>query len=306
VSTPHVVIGAGPVGHTVTDQLVEAGHPVRLITRSGSGPVHPLVERRAVDARDEAALRGAVEGAPAVFHCAHAAYSAKTWSEELPRTEQTVLAAAAGSVVVFPESLYAYSDPAHVMTEDSPRDATGGKRGIRVRLLAARAASATPTVSIVASDFFGPYARNAQVGERMLPRIIAGKRVRVAGSADERHSFTYVGDYARAVVAAAGRRDVWGRVLHAPTGPALTQRELVQAFAAAAGTNVEVSTFPAVVLRLGALAPGILRELAETIYQLQAPFVMSSTATEALLGLSPTPVEVAARETVAWWRQQAG
>jgi len=33
---------------------------------------------------------------------------------------------------------------------------------------------------------------------------------------------------------------------------------------------------------------------------------MSSTTTEALLGLSPTPLRVAARETVAWWRQQAG
>jgi len=266
VRTPHVVIGAGPVGRTVTDQLVGAGQPVRLITRSGSGPVHPLVERRAVDARDEAALRGAVEGAPAVFHCAHAAYSAKTWSEELPRTEQTVLAAAAGSVVIFPESLYAYSDPAHVMTEDRPRDATGGKRGIRVRLLAARAASTTPTVSIVASDFFGPYARNAQAGEGMLPRIIAGKRVRVVGSADEPHSFTYVGDYARAMVAAAGRRDVWGRVLHAPTGPARSPngRSSRPSLRRPAPTSRSAPS------RLsscawGALAPGILRELAETI-----------------------------------------
>jgi len=63
MSTVHVVTGAGPVGSTVAQQLAEAGHAVRLLTRSGSGPVHPLIERRRVDVSQPDALAEAFDGA---------------------------------------------------------------------------------------------------------------------------------------------------------------------------------------------------------------------------------------------------
>lgn len=49
MNTVHVVTGAGPVGTTVATHLALAGHRVRLLTRSGSGPDHPAIERRRVD-----------------------------------------------------------------------------------------------------------------------------------------------------------------------------------------------------------------------------------------------------------------
>ena len=49
------------------------------------------------------------------------------------------------------------------------------------------------------------------------------------------HSFTYVPDLAAAMIRAAALPETWNSVLHAPTNPALTQRELAGAFAAAAG-----------------------------------------------------------------------
>ncbi|HEX2248036.1 MAG TPA: NAD(P)H-binding protein, partial [Arthrobacter sp.] len=114
MSDLYIVTGAGPIGWTVAEQLAGQGHQVRLLTRSGSGPEHPLVERRKVDVSQADGFEAAVAGAAAVFHCIHAsAYSAKAWALELPTTEQTVLEAAgrAGAVVVFPESLYAYDRP---------------------------------------------------------------------------------------------------------------------------------------------------------------------------------------------------
>ena len=67
----HVVTGAGPVGWTVAEQLAAAGHRVRLLTRSGSGPAHPLVERLSLDVSEPAPLGEALQGAAAVFHCIH-------------------------------------------------------------------------------------------------------------------------------------------------------------------------------------------------------------------------------------------
>ncbi len=253
MSNLEIVTGAGPVGSAVALQLAEQGINVRLLTRSGSGPEHPLIDRRRVDVSDAEALRSVSEGATAIYHCIHAAYNAADWERELPAAEEVVLDAAAsiGAVVVFPpESLYAYNSNT-LMTESDPRNATGGKRGVRTALLRAREASATPTVSVVASDFFGPpRVRTAHAGERMVPKVMAGKKIRVIGSADQPHSFTYIPDLAAAMIAAAHNPELWNSVLHAPTGPALTQRKIAEAFARAAGgaSPAKVGVLP----RLGA------------------------------------------------------
>lgn len=85
MSSVHVVTGAGPVGSTVARQLADAGEQVRLLTRSGSGPVHPLIDRRRVDVSRPDALTEAFQGAAAVHHCIHgSAYAAKVWRAELP------------------------------------------------------------------------------------------------------------------------------------------------------------------------------------------------------------------------------
>ncbi|MET4095938.1 NAD-dependent epimerase/dehydratase family protein [Arthrobacter sp. UYCu712] len=304
----YVVTGAGPVGWTVAEQLAGAGHRVRILTRSGSGPTHPLIEKMAIDVSDPARLGGAFHGATAVFHCIHGSrYDAGVWATELPAAEQSVLAAAggAGAVVVFPESLYSYSAPEHIMTEEGPRQAQGGKRGVRTALLAARAASATATASVVAGDFFGPRVRNAHAGERMVRPVVTGRPMRMIGRADQPHSFTYVPDLAAAMIAAADRPQQWNRVWHAPTGPALTQRGIAGAFAAAAGARTpRVAAVPGWAVKAMALFSPAMRELAETLYQFQRPFVMDSRASEAALGIQPTPLREAAAATVAWWGDQ--
>ena len=308
----HVVIGAGQIGTTITEQLAQAGEEVRAITRSGSGLRHERVERVAADAGDRERLTPLLAGAEVVHHCLHTAYTARAWRRDLPPAEAAVLAAAgrAGAVVVFPESLYAYTRTDAPMTEDGPRDARGGKRGVRTDLLAARAASPTPTVSVVASDVFGPHATvNAHAGERMLSAVLGGKTLRVIGSPDRIHTFTYLPDLARAMIAAADRADLregGDAVLHAPSGPAVTQRQMAQAYAGAAGTTARVAAIPGWVLTLGSLVPGSVRELAEMRYQFEAPFVMGSTTSQRALGLTPTPLAEAARATVAWWRDRAG
>jgi nucleoside-diphosphate-sugar epimerase len=307
-SAPHVVTGAGPVGATVALELAGRGIPVRLLTRSGSGPTHPLIQRRHVDVSRAEELAGHVAGAAAVHHCIHASkYRAATWRAELPGTEQGVLEVAgrAGAVVVFPESLYSYGRVDRTITEDLPRDATEGKLGIRAGLLQAREASATATVSVAASDFFGPRVRMSHAGERLVPRILAGKTVNVVGSLDQPHSFTYVPDLARAMVSASLTPSLWNSFLHAPTSPAVTQRQLVEALAAAAGVRTpRMWALPSWVLKSMGLVAVDMRELAETSYQFDRPFVLDSRASEERLQEAPTSFEQQVKETVAWWQDQ--
>ena len=210
-----------------------------------------------------------------------------------------------GAVVVFPESLYSYGQVDGPMTEDTPRTATVGKLGVRTELIAQRQASSTPTVSVAASDFYGPRVLTSHAGDRLVPPVLAGKTVRPLGSADQPHSWTYVPDLAAAMITAAARRDLWNSFLHAPTSPPVTQRQLVEAVATAADVPApRVSAVPGIVLRAMGLVLREMRGLVETSYQFTRPFVLDSTASERRLGLTPTPMEIGMKETVAWWREQ--
>ncbi|MEI7055428.1 NAD-dependent epimerase/dehydratase family protein [Nocardioides sp. CCNWLW239] len=308
MNSTHLVIGAGPVGATIAQQLADRGDRVRLLTRSGSGPAHASIERLRGDATDAETIVRAASGAQAVFHCMHgSAYAADTWRAELPQAEKVVLEAAgrAGAVVVFPESLYAYGRVSGPMTEQTPRTADFGKPAVRVELLRARDASPTPTVSVAASDFYGPLVRTAHAGERMVPTVLAGRTMRVIGDPDAAHSWTYVPDLAAAMIRAADDETLWNSFLHAPTAPPLSQRRLVQAYADAAGVAApRVSGIPTWTMKaIGTVHAGT-RELAELAYQFDRPFVMDSSASEERLGLSPTPIEIGTKATVDWWRTQ--
>ena len=302
----HLVTGAGPVGSNIALQLAERGVPVRLVSRSGRGPDEPGIERIAADVTDPTALERLTADVGVIHHCIHGSrYAAATWRRELPMAEHLVMEAAdrVGAVVVFPESLYAYGPVTGPMTETTPRAATVGKLAVRVELLAARAAHPAATVSVAASDFYGPRVLTAHAGDRLMPRVLAGRPVSVVGSLDQPHSYTYVPDLAAAMITAAGRQDLWDSLLHAPTAPPVTQRELVAMTAAAAGVAMpKVSAIPVWALRAAGVFASSARELAETGYMFTDPFVMDSQHSQQLLGLHPTPLVDGLARTVAHWR----
>ncbi|WP_166136387.1 NAD-dependent epimerase/dehydratase family protein [Nocardioides ochotonae] len=305
MSQIYTVIGAGPVGRTIAEQLLARGEKVRVLTRSGSGPRG--AERVAVDAGDPVALRGQLDGSATVFHCAHAAYDVRAWERELPRTEAAVLeeAGRAATGVVFPESLYSYSRTDKAMTETSERAVSTGKGGVRARLLLARAAHSTPTASVVASDFIGPYALASHVGERMLSAVLAERMLRVVGSPDQAHSFTYVPDLAATMIAVADRGLDGDRLWHAATGAPVTQREVARGYARLAGVREpRIGRLPTALLRVLGVGVPMMRELAEVAHQFERPFVLDSAVSQAELGLVSTPFDQVLAETVAWWRSR--
>ena len=88
----HVVVGAGPVGSAIACLLAGRGDQVRLVTRSGSGPEHPGIDRRKADATDPEALARLADGAAVLYHCAGPAYH--RWPTEFPPLSAAVLQAA--------------------------------------------------------------------------------------------------------------------------------------------------------------------------------------------------------------------
>lgn len=309
-TTAHVVIGAGPVGWTTAAMLADAGDDVRVITRNGAGPLHPRIERIRADAADPAALLRAAAGAVVIFNAASPPY--RRWASDWPPLAASVLsvAEATGAVLVTVSNLYAYGPTDHAMTESNALAATSIKGRVRAQVwrdvLAAHDAGRVRVTELRSSDYFGPRVLTSQLGDRIVPKVLAGKPVSVIGDPDAPHSWTYVTDVARALVALGRDERAWGRAWHAPTNAPMSPRQVVDALSEAAnGERVKVRAISPLVLKaLGIFVPDV-RELAEIRYQFDAPFVVDSTAAQATFGLEPTLMDTALRETIAWYRNRA-
>jgi hypothetical protein len=212
-----------------------------------------------------------------------------------------------GAVLVMMDNLYAFGpDGAMPMREGDEMRATGTKGAMRAtmarELLQGHALGRFRATLVRASDFFGPQVLGSAFGERAIPKVLLGKKVSLLGKVDLMHSASYMPDVVRTLVTVAADERAWGKPWHAPTAAQCTQRELIQAFATAAGTKASVGAVPKIALSVLGLVVPMMRELKETFYQFDQPWIVDSTLTESTFGLSATRLDVAALETVQWWQ----
>jgi nucleoside-diphosphate-sugar epimerase len=298
----HVVVGAGPVGLATARELAAQGHEVVLVSRSGTGAEVEGVTRAAADAADAAGLTRLAEGAAALYNCINPP-SYDVWSTYWPPVAAAFLAAAeaSGAVLVTASCLYGYGPVDEPMVEGMPDLAEGTKGRLRAAMwadaMAAHEAGRIRAVEVRGSDYMGPGIASAHIPQ-VTPRALRGKAVRVFGRPDLPHSFTDVRDMGRALAAVATQPVAWGRVWHAPTNPPVTQAQAVADVCRAAGKEpVAVRAWPKALLSVGGVFVPLLREMRETVYQFERPYVLDSSAIESELGLKPTPWDEVCRAT---------
>lgn len=299
----HVIAGAGQVGAHLARHLLTQGHEVVVITRSGSGPAE--AERVAADLTDSERLSQLAKGADALHNCAGPAFT--RWAQDWPPLAASLLAAAeaTGAVLVTSGNLFGYGPVNGPMTEDLPLAATGVKGRVRAQIwqdaLAAHEAGRARITEVRSADFFGPGASDqTPVGTRFVPSLLAGKKTTYVGDPDQPHSWTYLPDVATAMAIAATDERAWGKAWHTPTAPALSARALAERLCLQAGAPApRLSTIPGPIFHaLGWVNP-LVRELRETRYQFDRPFVVDSSAFERTFGVPPTPLDAAVAATVA-------
>lgn len=317
----HVVLGKGPIGSHLAHQLADAGHDVVVLSRSGGAPAGPAgsatagaargtIAHAAVDAADADAVTRAAQGAAAVYNALNPAYH--RWTTDWPPVAEALLTAAerSGAVYVMAGNLYGYGRGTHHMLESSPLATTETKGQVRAAMweqaLRRHEDGRVRATEVRGSDYLGPLSlEHAHAGPRALRPLLAGRAVRPVGGADAPHTWTYLPDFARALVAAATTEAAWGRAWHVPSPEPLTFRELMTRFAAAAGApEPRIRVVPLAMVRALGVAQPMMRELHAMGYQFVEPFVMDSAASQAVLGFGPTPWPTIVAETLAWTRRQ--
>ena len=304
----HVVVGAGSIGSGIARLLAEQGESVRVVTRSGSGPDHPRIEKVAADAGNADRLSEVATGAAAIYNAVNPPYH--RWETDWPPVSNALLAAAerSGAVLAACSNLYVYGPVDAPMTEDTPLAATGVKGRVRIRMwedaIAAHRAGRIRYTEVRGSDYLGARAQS-HFTPSVLKALLAGKTARFLGKPDVEHTWTHDRDVARALVTVAGDERGHGRAWHVPSHRPRTIREVMRDLAGQAGVaEVPVKQIPVWAQR--AMSPFVpfLREMPEVLHQHTRPWVMDSSAAQATFGLTPTPWPDILTEVLAPYRAE--
>ncbi|WP_320777261.1 NAD-dependent epimerase [Streptomyces sp. CRN 30] len=295
----HIVIGAGPVGSAVARLLAEDGQRVGIVSESGGGPEHPLIERRGGDVGDAAQLTELTRGATVLYNCVNLPLT--SWTARLPALSAATIAAARAhdAVLAITGNLYVYGPrPDGRMDEHTAPAATSRKGRLRVRMWQDALAAGIRTFEVRGSDYIGAHAFSI-LGDRLLPALARGRAAWLPADVDLPHTWTYVGDVARTLVALAGDSRAWGHAWHVPSSPDVSIREMAARFAEAAGREpVPLRAIPRAGLRAVGLFSPMARETVEISYKFYGPFRLDSTLTARTFGLAATDLDVAIREQV--------
>lgn len=306
----HLVIGAGAVGTALAHRLAGSGEEVVVVTRTGSGPAIAGVRRVAGDASTLDALLAAAPSAAAVYNCANPRYHA--WARDWPPIASALLAYAerTGAVLATTSNLYGYGPVDGPLTEALPLAAPGVKGRIRARMWldakAAHDAGRLRATEVRGSDYVVASDQSRIGSDRVLRPLLAGKKVSLIGRLDQPHTWTSPDDVAALLVTVARDGRAWGHAWHVPSAPPRTQREAIDDLADAAGVpRVTVSRVPELALRAIGLVDPILREVRETAYQFDRPYLLDDSAARRTFGLAPTPWVETLRAVIAAHRSAA-
>jgi nucleoside-diphosphate-sugar epimerase len=301
----HVIVGAGPVGTATAQMLAERGQSVTLVTRRGTGPEHPAIERIAADATDADRLGELATGAIALYNCANPQYH--QWLTDWPPLAASLLAAAerSGATLVTMSNLYGYGPVTGTITPETPLAATHPKLRLRADMwrdaLAAHEAGKIRATEVRASDYIEA---NGILASGLGKPLLAGKRGYSFAPLDIPHSWTSITDVARALVTVATDDRAWGNAWLVPTNPAMTVRQLATRFTEANGVPAaKVSAYPYAILWAYGMFDPTVKELRTTRYQFTAPFVIDSSATTETFGLKAQSMDESLRAAAVNVRQ---
>jgi nucleoside-diphosphate-sugar epimerase len=210
-----LILGAtGGIGGEVARHLRDRGWNVRAMQRGAARPVEQRdgmtwICGNSMSAQD---VRTAAQGCSVIVHAVNPP-GYRRWSElVLPMLDNTIAAArAVGATIVLPGTVYNFGpDAMPLLTEESPQNPVTRKGAIRVemeRRLRKASKTGVRVLIVRAGDFFGPTTRNSWFAQGLVKPGKPVATVSIPNSRGVGHSWSYLPDVARTMVALLSRRE---------------------------------------------------------------------------------------------------
>lgn len=313
----HVVLGAGPLGKSVADQLRDRGESAALYSIMGN-PAYdmPGTSPATVDGTDVGEIGPVCKGADVIYLLLNAHY-VEWYDLYPPRLDAAIAAAeATGARLIYHDNLYMYGQAEGPLTEETPHQARSRKGRLRSGM-AGRFMDAIDSGRIIgaigrSADLYGPGALNssfnATLGQRHFRPLLEGRAVPVLGDADAPHTYSYVNDVARGLITLAAQPDALGGVWHLPSAPTLTHRELLTLAFEITGSKPRIrsSAISALFVKAIGLFQKDVGELSEILYMFQQPLVVSHERFASHYEVVVTPHRQALEQTIEWYQGGSG
>jgi nucleoside-diphosphate-sugar epimerase len=307
MSALHVVIGSGTVGTKLAKRIGETGERVLLLARTTNRAELKNVRRIQADAASFSSLIAAAPKADYIYNCVNPPYN--KWEELWPPINQALieLAKKTGAVLITCSNLYGYGPYNGVLTEDLPLNATWKNGRVRadmwLKLKELHDAGEIRATEVRGSDYIAA-SDQSRMGDRVVPRLKEGKSVQLLGGLDKLHTWTDPEDVAHLMIVVAKEEIAWGKPWHVPSNGPMTQRHVIRDIALELGVkDPKVSSVPPLLEKLLGTFNPIIRELRNTTYQFNQPFIMSDEKARKAFGLQPKPWKTVIRDLVTQYQK---
>lgn len=195
------------------------------------------------------------------------------------------------------------------MREDTPPHPVGKKGHLRAQLaeelLASHRAGRVRVAIGRSSDYFGPGGVNSTLGEFLFDAAVRGKTTRWLGSLDVPHAVSYLEDMAVGLATLGERDEADGQIWHLPVNATLTGRDFLTAVWQAVGQPAKIGCVGHMTIRIGGIFSPRTRELNETVYQWERPFLVDDSKWQRAFGpYQPVPFAEAVERTLTWFRSR--
>jgi nucleoside-diphosphate-sugar epimerase len=155
---------------------------------------------------------------------------------------------------------------------------------------------------VKASDFIGPRIFKGIFGTDFLDKLYNNKSIQLFGKIKLPHTFTYINDFANALVHVGNATDTFGQIWHVPNAPAIGLDKWVQLFEAETGKKAKVTTVPKGIIWVAGLFNSLIKEFYELAYQYEYPYLVSHDKYVNRFGNHSTDAQRIVKATVQWYQ----
>lgn len=304
------ILGTGQLGLTILQLLLDKNpdEKILLVNRTGklNIPIPQNVQVTAADVTTKTAMAAIASRSDVVFSCTDMPYD--KWAYFYPATANALAYALSetNAKLVFADNLYSYGNVSgNEMNEQLPHSAKTKKGKIRAGVINTLLYSGDEfnnrVAFVKAADFIGPHIHKGIFGTDFLHNVYSGKTVRMFGNIELPHTFTYIEDFAAAMINVGTANDTFGQIWHAPNAPALSLDKWVHLFEVIANKKIKKSVTPKFVIRIAGLFNSFIKELYEMAYQFEYPYLVNHDKYLNRFGNHITYPSDIVKETVEWY-----
>jgi nucleoside-diphosphate-sugar epimerase len=304
------ILGTGQVGLAVMQLLLDKNpnENILLVNRSGklNTSIPQNVQVTAADVTSKTDMAAIASRSDLIFSCTDMPYD--KWAVFYPATANALAYALSetNTKLVFADNLYSYGNVSgKEMNEQIPHSAKTRKGKIRAGVINTLLYSGEPfnnrVAFVKAADFIGPRIHKGIFGTDFLYNVYHGKKVRLFGNIDLPHTFTYINDFAAAIINVGTANDTYGQVWHVPNAPALSMDKWVHLFEVITNKKIKKSVTPKFIIKIAGLFNSFIKELYEMAYQFEYPYLVDHNKYTNRFGNHITYPSDIVKETVEWY-----